>query len=145
MARGRRQRKQLVADESLIADFDLALDDSPLPPDNLSSDKVSEDLRRLHRQSVPLPSSAELHCAPLLPDTLLDVPSLDPSLRPGLFDAEDPFFTPAGLDGNSATGEGDSQGQEAEQEERAMRYMSSVRPCAVAARLTYPGTHAPAG
>ncbi|KAH9845982.1 hypothetical protein C2E23DRAFT_872607 [Lenzites betulinus] len=98
MARSRRQRrapKVQTIDPTLVADFELSLSDVPMPADILSAEKLSGDQRRLHRSSVPLPPSSELQTVPLHADTAAP----DHLFLGGqLFNAEDPFFTPNGLD-----------------------------------------------
>ncbi|KAI9058883.1 hypothetical protein FKP32DRAFT_1606369 [Trametes sanguinea] len=116
MARGKRSRKQLVVDQSLVADYDLSLDDVTLPQAQFSAENVSLDQRRLHREAVPLPNPG--HSSTSSPPA--DDWQANSSLLAGIFADEDPFFM--------ATGDGAlcaDQSSAVEPEDRALRYMSS--------------------
>ncbi|KAI9068672.1 hypothetical protein FKP32DRAFT_1672009 [Trametes sanguinea] len=122
MPRGRRGRKQTVLDHSLVADFDLSLDDIALPQAQFSAENVSLDQRRLHRESVVLPNAG--HSSTSSPPD--DDWQANASLLAGIFAEEDPFFM--GMDDEALRADQSSSG---EPEDRALRYMSSDEPMRV--------------
>ncbi|KAI9069790.1 hypothetical protein FKP32DRAFT_1559042 [Trametes sanguinea] len=124
MARGRKaRRQQLLVDESLVADYELSLDDVPLPEERFIAEKVSLDQRRIHRDAVSLPSSGHLSTAPLPDDDTLD--ASNHNILSGIFQDEDPVFVEEHGLGEGADGKGTPA------EDRALRYITSDEPMKV--------------